>query len=121
MNREDTRPGFSKEGFGYGLGKFGPETLFKQYLKLISGVPETVFRQCLNKFSGPNFPHPYSKPYLKNPVEYLTCPLHGDTLALPSMYQSRLLGVRTDPNVAGPEAVPEVGALPEIQMITTSY
>ncbi len=35
--------GFSKYGFGKGLGKFGPESLFKPYLKPISGVPEMGF------------------------------------------------------------------------------
>ncbi len=29
----------------------------------------------MNKFSGPNFPKPYPKPYLQNPVEYPSCPL----------------------------------------------
>ncbi len=28
----------------------------------------------MKKCSGPNFPKPYPKPYLKNPVEYPTCP-----------------------------------------------
>ena len=44
MDREDTRPGFSKEGFGCGLGKSEAAYLFKPYLKPISGTPEIGFR-----------------------------------------------------------------------------
>ena len=59
------------------LGKLRPEHLFKPYMKPLSGTPEIGFRYGLNKFSGPNFPKPYPKPYLDKSVENPPCPLRG--------------------------------------------
>ncbi len=50
-----------------GLEKFGPEHVFKPYLKPLSGAPEIGFRSGLNKFDDPNFPKSYPKPYLEKP------------------------------------------------------
>jgi hypothetical protein len=45
MDRDDTRSDFPRMGFGQGLGKFGPDNLFKPCLKLNSNRFQIVLEQ----------------------------------------------------------------------------